>query len=442
MASSSKKRRRRRQYYTFFLACLASLVGLGIYIAARYKIPFPHQWFPIDGDLGEKTKLFFLGISVHLQVNFILGIVFLLINTEKMDQVKLRKWRQWITRGLVFIFSLGMGLLHFFKGENKPTMSKVGWGKILLLCLIITVVNCCLLELLIQLMNQYGICNAFNLILFTEFIPFLWFRKHCKLNEKVIWVFVLLLITVFFIWITNLKWEVPVETNTLYSEESKLLPRKRSKLGLKLSFSFMPLYYLSSFISFIFTMVLMKRQGTDWFSWGNLSDNYDNANAKKFALQKERELGQTGFWNTFLGLNENKQIFNRQNLKKWFSERGWIVVGTLLFLVLIRWLVMWIQMRKATWKTKEISKDLQKRGIYINQVPPGFFTRKLLKKIINKLVFFWNFMILIFNVIFDNIFPVDRFFDLSFTSWFSSVNIGVDLTKQIQTKYKYIKSNK
>jgi len=45
-------------------------------------------------------------------------------------------------------------------------------ANILLLALIVTVINCCLLELLIQLMNQYGICNAFNLILLTEFLPY------------------------------------------------------------------------------------------------------------------------------------------------------------------------------------------------------------------------------------------------------------------------------
>ena len=97
-------------------------------------------------------------------------------------------------------------------------------------------------------------------------MPFVWIREHFVLEKKIFFILVLLLITVFFIWITNLKWEAPVETNTLYSEESKLLHRKKSKLGLKLSFSFMPLYYLSSFISFIFTIILMRRQGADFLS--------------------------------------------------------------------------------------------------------------------------------------------------------------------------------
>jgi hypothetical protein len=39
------------------------------------------------------TKLFFSGISVHLQVNFFLGLFFILLNPDKMDQVKLQRWK-------------------------------------------------------------------------------------------------------------------------------------------------------------------------------------------------------------------------------------------------------------------------------------------------------------------------------------------------------------
>ena len=43
-------------------------------------------------------------------------------------------------------------------------------------------------------------------------------------------------------------------------------------------------------------------------------------------------------------------------------------------------------MRHVQWKPKEVSKDLQKRGIYINGIAPGRPTRNLLKLIINKIV--------------------------------------------------------
>ncbi|MEG7978612.1 MAG: hypothetical protein NY202_01495 [Mollicutes bacterium UO1] len=44
-----------------------------------------------SGSELASTKLFLFGISIHLQVNFFLGMIFSLLNPEKMDQVKLRK---------------------------------------------------------------------------------------------------------------------------------------------------------------------------------------------------------------------------------------------------------------------------------------------------------------------------------------------------------------
>ena len=206
MASNIKKKRVSRQYQVFFFSCLASLLGLLVYILGAKKIPFPHQW--MQGIEGAKegvkaTKLFFSGISVHLGVNFVIQFFFIFLNPDKMDQVKFKKWKLWISRTLIFLGSLIVGFMNYW--DNV----KGSWGNIFLLGLIITVINCCLLELLIQLMNQYGICNAFNLILFTVFIPYDWIAKNWNDPGPM---FCLLLITVFFIWITNLKWEAPVET--------------------------------------------------------------------------------------------------------------------------------------------------------------------------------------------------------------------------------------
>jgi len=41
MASNIKKKRVSRQYYVFFFACLASLLGLFVYILGAKKIHFP-----------------------------------------------------------------------------------------------------------------------------------------------------------------------------------------------------------------------------------------------------------------------------------------------------------------------------------------------------------------------------------------------------------------
>jgi uncharacterized membrane protein (DUF485 family) len=93
MADNIKKKRINRQYYFFFFACLASLLGLLVYILATKKIDFPNQWMPAraDGKSTVTNNLFFTGISIHLQVNFFLQLFFIFLNPEKMDQVKLKK---------------------------------------------------------------------------------------------------------------------------------------------------------------------------------------------------------------------------------------------------------------------------------------------------------------------------------------------------------------
>ena len=37
------------------------------------------------------TNLFLFGISIHLSVNFFLGMLFMLLTPEKSDQTKIRK---------------------------------------------------------------------------------------------------------------------------------------------------------------------------------------------------------------------------------------------------------------------------------------------------------------------------------------------------------------
>ena len=76
---TQRGKRIRRQRLGFFLACLASFVGLLVYIIGRHKIPFPHDWIPNikhkNMEAARATKLFFVGIGIHLNVNFLLGAV-------------------------------------------------------------------------------------------------------------------------------------------------------------------------------------------------------------------------------------------------------------------------------------------------------------------------------------------------------------------------------
>lgn len=70
----------------------------------------------------KSSKLFFSGINMHLQINFILQLFFMLINSlGKIDEFKVKKWRYWISKGLIFILSLFSGLSTF--GEAVGTDS-------------------------------------------------------------------------------------------------------------------------------------------------------------------------------------------------------------------------------------------------------------------------------------------------------------------------------
>ena len=211
----------------------------------------------------------------------------------------------------------------------------------------------------------------------------------------------------------------------------------------------MPLIQLSQLIGLIYNIVLMRKAGTNWFDFSDIGKKWEGANQKrgmntnnfKESLKSEDMVGRS-FWGPFFLLNDARYLFDWENLKEWFLNKKWWILGVLLFLLFLRWLAVWIQMRKVTpWKTGEMSKDLRSRGIYINYLAPGKTTRNLLKKVINKIIFFWYFLILVFNIIFDNIFKAWTPF-LSFFNWFGSVNIGVDLVRQIRTKYKYIKTNR
>jgi len=69
-----------------------------------------------------------------------------------------------------------------------------------------------------------------------------------------------------------------VETNTLYSQENKILKKNKTKLGFRLSFGFMPLITLSQFVSWIYNFVLMRKAGVVWSDFGDVGEKWKGAN--------------------------------------------------------------------------------------------------------------------------------------------------------------------
>jgi preprotein translocase subunit SecY len=405
MTNSSKRRRIIQKYYVFFVSCFWSLLGLVFFLLGKYYFPFPHREFnekivtaeSFPEEIKVEKKLFFLAMSSHFWASFLSEIFFFILNfgKEDRDYQKLRRQRWWVNKLLVvfgsIIWSLSKGKFFLL-----PTLTLV-------------IVNCCLFEILTQLMNQYGVCSSFRLLFFAENI----LDKPINLFENPKFAFLLFIITVPFIWITNLKWEVPIETNTLYNPNNKLTSNFFSHLGFKVNLSLMPLLYLSWLISPVLNWIMATIGANNWSFWKCLANHDSNQN--------------------------NKQIFGWEYWKREKKLPPNII--TFFFLIFLRFLVSWLQTYHFQWKPDEISKDLQKRGIYLDGVPSGRSTRQLLKIVINKIVAFWFFIIIIFSLIFDNLnsfFGCESPLDLSSISWFTSASVGADLIRQIRTKYEYI----
>ena len=74
---------------------------------------------------------------------------------------------------------------------------------------------------------------------------------------------------------------MPVETNTLYSQDNKILKKNKTKLGFRLSFGFMPLITLSQFVGWIYNFVLMRKSGTNWGSLKSIGEKWEGANISR-----------------------------------------------------------------------------------------------------------------------------------------------------------------
>ncbi|RHZ37585.1 hypothetical protein [endosymbiont GvMRE of Glomus versiforme] len=463
--------------FTFIKALLCTLLGLTFYIIGKKVIPFPEKWMGAT----DNRSLFFLGISIHLTVSWFVGMFFMFLDQEKYGE-KIKKWRDRLSKIFTFLGFVIVGLTSYWSSVSDSM------GKIALLTLILLVINC-LIDALIQWMNKYGVCSGFSLLLFVEFLPTKWISetlwpslqgKNNNWANAGLWqqpwfcMLLVLAITIFFIWIINLKWEVPIESNATHFTNNPLVKKHRSKLGFRMSFSFMHLYQLAQILGWFF--ILIKLMG----GWGGANHPEPSNNFFVRMVQKWQWVssdyrnpqnlsrqsvvwrgGKEGIGESFFLLNNKKRLFD--NLFQWIGGWKGVIIFALLLLIIFRWLAVWFGIRKMNLRTKKISDDLKKKGVYINHLASGKWTRELLKKIVNRLVFFWFCIILLFNIVFDQIFTnlekkevynireagkvipgasekPGQFFP-RFLDWFGSIGIGIDLYRQIRTKYKYSQRN-
>ncbi|WNE41753.1 MAG: Protein translocase subunit SecY [Mycoplasmataceae bacterium] len=452
--NSSKIKRIRLKYQNFFLSFFYTFFLLFIYFLGKYLIPFPGEYFLGKSSNGP-INIFSSGINIHLQIGFFISNFFAfynyLFNNDNQNGEKIKRIKLNVSKFLKSnIFSL-YGLYYYWHDKNYSYYS-------MFITYLAFFASNCLLEIIMGLISDYGVCNGFNLVLFTETIPVNWLKnsfslsteenlsffsltniKNILFSRKLFSLSVLFLLTLIFSWISNLKWEVPVETNNIYFNNNNLLDNNRFKFGFKMSFGLMNLIQLSWIINFIYhisSMFLSQEKKPFIDSFKNSSQNLNS-------FKTDSPI----FYQSFLALNNEKSNFrdvfskiSNRNSKFYLSFPTYLIVS---------FLSNWMLIYNFQVKPKEISDDLRKRGIYFDGIPSGSYTEKLIRKVINKLILIWSIFVIVLNFFFDQIFFDEDFSSNnkfskrnypSFINWFNGVSIGIELFNQIKNKYEYIQS--
>ena len=378
----------------------------------------------------SKEKLFLFGVSIYSLVNWFLSYFFYLFSLKKVaDYNKLRRWKQLISKILVFALTL---IATWSKCLNQLNT----WEDVFFLGSITIAINCCFIDLLIQFMNRYGICNAFSLIFFTDYLRAGWIKK--SIVESSFQFLACFLLTIFFIWITNIKWEVPIETNVLLHSDNSLLQKGSTKFGFKLNLSFMNFYQLSWFISLLHGLMIISENAGRNLNWkARITELVIRGELlKKNLKQKISQVkDNVSIVELFFILNEEKKPFSYRNWLNFRIQKSEYCFA-LCSLIFLQGVNNWLQIVLIQWNSQEIAQDLRKKGIYFDAIGYGKPTEVFLKKKINNLIFFWYLVILAFQIVFDN--TTGNISNLSFIDWFSSINLGANIIQQIRTKYKYL----
>lgn len=439
--TSNKSRRNKLKYQKFIFSALYTIVGLTLFLLGKHLISGPSNWL-----LGATTneKLFSFNLSLHWQIAIALNGFFSAYNylykkndegREKSEQLKFL-----VSKFLKLIIICSYGVYANWAAVR---------GSYFLIFLVAAVyfsVNC-LLELLVELMNDHGVCNGFSLMFFADLVPLRWIIGSCSLvmqallsweefrKAKFLPFLAIAILSVCFVKITNSRWEAPVETNKLYFANNKLLNDEHSKFGIRMNFGFMNIIQISFFMKLIvacylalyapqFAGLSIIQRFLNWFSTSNF------------------QVDPNSLFQTFLFTNNSNDFFRHF----WTFCRVPNFLLALFTSLFITYTLNWITVLYTQIKPREISEDLRKRGIYFAGVHPGSDTKSFIRRSANRLILVWTIFVIVTNFLFDTAFYQstpnvrERSARPSFFNWFSGVNTGVELFRQIKTKYEYAKA--
>ncbi|WNE41510.1 MAG: Protein translocase subunit SecY [Mycoplasmataceae bacterium] len=467
--NSSKDKRIRLKYWKFYSSFFLTIICLFVYFFGKKIIPFPLNGLLPIKEGSKPVTLFPSGISFHLQIGFIVNSFFsaytLIFDNNNRNKEKLEKIKFNLSKFLKSnVFSIFWFLYHYNSESLKD--SPFSYYLMIIAYLAFFVSNC-FLEIIINTINDHGVCNGFNLIFFIETIPFEWlfkvFNSFSKIqllkfgqnsslmdiDKKNIYSFLrLLAVGLFFNWFSNLKWEVPVETNNIYFNNNNLIKTNRFKFGFRMNFGFMGIFQTSLLFKYLYYIynIFKVLPSSEW-SIKNFALEYERFDKSLITTDSPNFLHprSNDFWNSFFALNNSNGFFINFFTNFNGGPKFIYSLSSLLFaLYSINYFAIY---NFNQIKPKDISEDLKKRGIYFDGIPSGKYTEIFLGKILSKLIIIWTFTAIVLNFLFDQNFSYlhsDAYKNYckvpSFFNWFNGIGTGIDLYKQIKIKHEYIQS--
>lgn len=395
-----------------------------------------------------------------MDANIISSIVPLFFGKDKIDPITKKKW----TKILTNVFRIAVCLaLTFFKCYPAIFFSDYPWkyevSSKILFFLVSLVVNCFLLDLFIQLMNKIGICDFFNLALLTSFftaIPKIvdknkdFFGLTKNWSNLISTVITISAVTVFIIFFSNLRWSAPIKSNALLlQKESEFFQKKSFNLQFKMDFSLIYSYYFKKIMSIVSLLFLVFFSCSSFLpgSFRELTERFGQAEVK---IEEDKMVIITPNSQVskkkmhlplFFLINNLNSLFKLSYLKKLIQHFSWYKVAlNLSFFFAFKFVIIWLQNILGFFKPKQIARDLATNEIYIKDIPMGYCTHKLLKRIINKMIVLWFFVTQIgCSMVFDNFVEFANPAVFAFIDWTNIISIGDRLIEQTNTKIQYIK---
>ena len=167
MQEENKRKRVRLKYLDFLSSIFITFALFFLYLLGKFYVKFPFNQ-------GKNSYIFSNLFEIQLYLRMISGVIFslfygflsLIWSKDKLEQ-KRNDVNDLRSKILKIIKPNIIALIGIYSQWMYIRSSYF----LIFLIYATYFASSCLLEIIIDLINRYGICNGFSLILFTEIIP-------------------------------------------------------------------------------------------------------------------------------------------------------------------------------------------------------------------------------------------------------------------------------